>query len=265
MMIRELDAWRRKVSALRSASASRLASEQNTTHVNAGGFRPSASLRTVPPHPISRSSQCAPRHRTCRIGSCSSGMLSMVLDGAPRRAPHRPRHLAARVQIVELLFVLEGVHAGPEASVLVREESVPLDQPAEGCLDELLARVHHIEDVSPEDEEPSIDPEAGIVGGLDACHPATVVGLNHMKRRGWTDAEKTRRCVTAADVVHVGRQMQVGQAIRIVGHEEVVAVVEIWLHRLEALAEIRMEPRVDERDLPVVDVAPQELDILPAL
>ena len=59
--------------------------------------------------------------------------------------------------------------------------------------------------------------------------------------------------------------MEVGQAVRVVRHEEIVTVVEIWLHGLEPLAEIRTEAGVDERDPPVIDVAPKELDIFPAL
>src|SRR2546427_2312457 len=192
-------------------------------------------------------------------------MVSTVLTGAPGEIPDGPRCLPPGIHIVEPLLVLERVHARPKARVRVGEESVLLDQATEGRLDELITRLHDVKDVPPEDEEPPIDPEAGLTGRLEAANPATVVGLDHVKGRCWRHAEKARRRVTAPEIIEVRRQMEVGQAVRVVRHEEIVTVVEIWLHGLEPLAEIRTEAGVDERDPPVIDVAPKELDIFPAL
>src|SRR5256885_2452188 len=192
-------------------------------------------------------------------------MLSTILAVAPGRIPDGPRRLTTGVHIIERLFVLERVHARPKARVLICKEPVLFDQATEGRVYKLITRLHDVEDVSPEDENPAIDPEAGIVGRPDAADPAPVVGLDHMKGIGWVHAQKTRRGVTAAEVVEVRRQMEVGQAVRVVRHEEIVTVVEIWLHGLEALAEVRVEASVDEGNLPLIDVATQELDILPAL
>src|SRR6185436_14286336 len=137
MMIRALGVPARSVSAARSASASRVGSEVKTTQVNAGGVGLPASVSTVPPQPISRSSQWAPRHKTCLTGG--SNRSNRTLSMRRRVPPDPPRGLAAGFHVVELLLVLEGVHAGPEARVSIGQQLLLLDQASERLLHELFA------------------------------------------------------------------------------------------------------------------------------
>ena len=59
------------------------------------------------------------------------------------------------------------------------------------------------------------------------------------------------------------RQRQVGQAVAVVG-EELRLVADETFDRLQALADVRREARLDERDLPVVDVAAEQFELLAA-
>src|SRR5262249_18325260 len=66
--------------------------------------------------------------------------------------PHLPGRVPLGVQVFELLPVLERVHAGPVAAVLVGEQLPLLDQPLEGLLHQLLAVAHVLEDLRAEGE-----------------------------------------------------------------------------------------------------------------
>src|SRR5262249_23173779 len=63
-----------------------------------------------------------------------------------RLVPDRPGRIAARVDVLELLSVLERVHRHPEAIVLVGRELPAPDQPMERLHDELFAVPHVVED-----------------------------------------------------------------------------------------------------------------------
>src|SRR5262245_55155052 len=120
---------RRNASALWSASRSRVASDEKTTQVNAGGFGLSISRSTVPPQPISRSSQCAPRHRTCRIGGVILARETLTmrpwrLAGMP---PELPWHVAARLHIIECLLIFEGIHTRPETVVPIPDHLLKIN------------------------------------------------------------------------------------------------------------------------------------------
>src|SRR5262245_6755201 len=169
--------------ALRSASASRIGSELNTTHVKVGGCGASASLRIVPPQPISRSSQWAPRQSTLRMCGvrCSKRSDSMrarstdthrararhafarrapKVTVAPVELPHLPANLTTRVQVLEQLFVLERVHASPEAVVGIGEQPARSGEPLKWLLDQFLAGFHPVKNLRPHHEEATVDPHS---------------------------------------------------------------------------------------------------------
>jgi len=56
-----------------------------------------------------------------------------------RFPPQLPRRIATRVNLVEMLLLLEGVHARPEAVVGIGEQLALLDEPTEWLLDQFLA------------------------------------------------------------------------------------------------------------------------------
>ena len=64
----------------------------------------------------------------------------------------------------------------------------------------------------------------------------------------------------AAEVVDHGGQRQVGEAVAVVGQEHLLALQE-GLHGLEAHADVGVEAGVDEGDLPVLDVAGEQVDL----
>src|SRR3954470_17638429 len=83
------------------------------------------------------------RRRTARRGSGLHGLAG----------PHLPRGVAAGRDAVELDLVLERVHRAPEPVVGVCQQPLRLDEPGERLDDELLARVHVLEDLSAQGEE----------------------------------------------------------------------------------------------------------------
>src|ERR1041385_4343621 len=66
--------------------------------------------------------------------------------------PDLPRRVPARLEVLERLLVLEGVHALPEALVRIGGEPSPRDEALERLLHELLALAQHVEDPGREGE-----------------------------------------------------------------------------------------------------------------
>ncbi len=59
------------------------------------------------------------------------------------------------------------------------------------------------------------------------------------------------------------RQIQVGEAVRVVGEEDLL-LVDVLAHRRQALADVRAHPGVDEGDPPVLDVRVEQLEVAAA-
>ena len=75
-----------------------------------------------------------------------------------------------------------------------------------------------------------------------------------------THREEARHPVHGPEVLDVRVEVEIGEAVAVVGEERLV-VVEVRLHRAEALADARRQAGVDERDAPVVDVAVQQAQL----
>src|SRR5262245_21871630 len=220
-------------------------------------------LSTVPPQPISRSSQCAPRHRTRSMGrsNWSNRTLSMRAPGPP----DLPRRIAPGLHVVEPLLILEGIHAGPEAGVPVGQQLLLPNEVAKRLLDEFLAGLYRIENGPLEDEEAPVDPQPRVLSVPDVVNQPGIVDVDDVERVGGPHGQKARGHVVATEVIEIRRQVQIGEAVGVVGHEHVVVVTQEALHGLQALPEVRVQAGVDERDPPVLDVATEDLDVLATL
>src|SRR5882672_2412867 len=108
------------------------------------------------------SSGWAPRHKTRNGPERRAPRGGSRRMGSAVRAPHFPRRLAARVEILELLLVLERVHGGKEPVVTIRHQLLGRDQPLERLLHELLAVAQVVENLTPEHKVAAVDPEIGL-------------------------------------------------------------------------------------------------------
>src|SRR5215813_1866618 len=125
------------------ASVPRTPGALNTTQCSSASGCALSSSSTEPPHPISMSSECAPRNRTL------SGPAS-ALRGE-NRSPEALTSGGDRCRC------LRRVHRHPETVVRVREQLVLLHESAERLLDELFAFLDVVEDLTAEREEPGVD------------------------------------------------------------------------------------------------------------
>ena len=75
--------------------------------------------------------------------------------------------------------------------------------------------------------------------------------------------EASHRILPAENVDH-GRQRQIGNTVAVV-REEHLLTLEKGLNRLEPHADVGVEAGVHECDLPVLDVAGEEIDLTAAL
>src|SRR5215510_858409 len=136
-----------------------------------------------PPHPISMSSQCAPRQSTLNVvfldlkrssGWIMRPVLGEEACGCPRPhgilAPDRPGRLASPMDLLELVTVLERVHRHPEPVIFVRREPIHFDQTPERLDDKLFTVAHVVEDLSLEGEEAPVDPRRGLAELLNVRH-----------------------------------------------------------------------------------------------
>src|SRR5262245_28872226 len=161
----------RNAAAPARASGARTGSELRTTHLKSASGLSAASLSIVPPQPISMSSQCAPRQRTCSGKPWRAPSAKGSISGTPaaRRGsslhdllglvPDLPRRMAPRIELLQPLTVLERVHRHPEAVVGIGDELAFPDEALEGLQHELLSVVDVLEDLLAEGEEAGVDPE----------------------------------------------------------------------------------------------------------
>src|SRR5690242_12927774 len=83
-----------------------------------------------------RAFSCPPHHGA----GVDDGVARSRTDaGFGAALPDLPRRVPARLEVLQRLLVLEGVHALPEAFVAIGDEPAPRDEPLERLLHELLA------------------------------------------------------------------------------------------------------------------------------
>ena len=126
---------------------------------------------------------------------------------------------------------------------------------------QLLARLDVVEDLLSEYEKASIDPNIGFPHALDAFYRIARLKLYNMEALRGLRAQEAGNLPALGNAVDQFGKRAIGQAIRVIGEEHVLAL-EIFLDRLQTLADVRREPRIDECDPPVGDVALLQLYVL---
>src|SRR5204863_9800831 len=76
---------------------------------------------------------------------------------ALRCAPHFPWGCPFRVQLVEVLLVLECVHRRSKTVVSMCSQLTGPDQALKRLLHQLFPRAHVVKDLAPKQEEPAVD------------------------------------------------------------------------------------------------------------
>src|SRR6266511_151839 len=183
----------------------------------------------------------------------------IVLLDAVRRFPQRPRRPSALHERFEIVLVLERVERRPEAVVRIGDELAPLDQATEGLFDQILVLTQEVEDLATEYEVAAVDPQVRFRHGLDALNEVTIGELDDVERVAVrANAEKAGRLPTSQDARDHVRQRCVGEGVAVGGEEDLV-VLEVRARGPEPLTDACLQPGVDERDPPILDVAPKQL------
>src|SRR5690606_16379102 len=108
------------------------------------------------------------------------------------------------------------------------------------------------------------DRKRGIAHRTERSHEAPVVGPYAVETRRRTYRNEARNGLARAEIGDVLVERQIGQAVSVVG-EELRLVLEITPYTSQPLTNVRMQPGVDERDAPFVEIRAFELDLLAAL
>ena len=178
--------------------------------------------------------------------------------------PDLPWSAAVLVQGLEPLLVLQRVHRGPESLVPLREHLAGRHQPLQRLLDEVLAGSQLVEELPAQDEVTAVDPD---VGAHHVAHrpDAAVVGhRDHVEAVVRAHREEARRRLLVLGAGDHRGQVGVGQRVPVVGEEELVVGQQV-ADGAQPLADRRPQAGVDEGDVPVVDVGPQQMDVRAAV
>src|ERR1017187_5346501 len=111
--------------------------------------------------------------------------------------PNFPGRRATRIQALQMLPVLEGVHAGPKAIVGITNQLLFRQQAMEWLDDQLFFIAHVLENLFLEDKKPAIDAYAAVVDGMDPRNQAAVALFqrNQMVAEIRPDTEKAGNLV----------------------------------------------------------------------
>src|ERR1044071_9666243 len=167
--------------------------------------------------------------------------------------PDLPGGAPLRQQLVQLDLVAEGVHAAPEAVVRDRHHLALLHQAPERLHPQLLAFLHVVEDLPAQSEVAAVDAQGGVGRVLQLAEVVLGVGVDDVEGLGHAHAEERGDLVALHEALDVGAEVEIGQTVRVVGQEHLVAL-DVLLHAAQALAAVRALAGVDEGDVPVVDV-----------
>ena len=125
----------------------------------------SSQLRSVPPAPISISSECAPRHSTDNRSPAPGDPKSLHrTHRGSDTGVQLPGRIATLDHFLEHLPVPERVHGPPKSFVPVGHELSTVDETLEGLHDQFIAFLNVVEYFLPEDEKSAIDPYLGTHG-----------------------------------------------------------------------------------------------------
>src|SRR5579883_647210 len=183
-----------------------------------------------------------------------------MIDARPGRfglvagsVPQLPAGLTTSIHVVEVLLLLEGVHAGPESFVLVGNELPLLDEALKWLLHQLFSLFNVVENLPLEDEESPVDPDIRAIDIADSVDRAVLNRGDDVERLGRLHRHETGYLVAATEVVEQSGKMQIGQSVGIVGQEDVLAG-QMLLNRFQTLADVGAEAGIHEGNCPVLDV-----------
>ena len=210
-----------------------------------------------------------PNTRWVTVSSSSPSPSGAVGRRAHWRAravtvPDRPGRTPLSEQVLELLALLERVHADPVAVVPVGHQLAARDQTLEGFVDQILARLQDVEDRLPQDEEAAVDPEARRARQLNVLDAVVSADRDDVERLAGTHRQKGRDLAATDRVLDQLGQGEVGQHVGVVGKEQVLAF-QVPAHGGQALADVGVAAGLGEGDPPAVDVALEQLDARPTL
>src|SRR5207244_1241395 len=185
-------------------------------------------------------------------------------SNAGRPLPYLPGSTSPRMQVVQHLLVLERVHAHPETIVFMGDEVSLHHETLEGFVEEFLAVADVPEDVSTKDEIAPVDPKPRVSHVRDAVHHRVVIRRDKVVADVRLHGEEARDLAAPSKLVDLHRKRRIGEAIAVIRKEHVF-IGKMSFRELETLADIRGQARIYKRDLPIVDVAVEQLKVLSAL
>ena len=177
--------------------------------------------------------------------------------------PDFPRRRAL-VQLLEALLVLERVHALPETGALVGQQGLLLNQPLKGLPHQFLARLQIAEDLLAHHEEATVDPNVAATQRANLPDHALRLDVDNVKTRSGLHQQQRSDGVALPEGLQHGREWDIAQAVAVVREKHVFAL-QVGLDRFEPLADVGVGSGLHEGDRPVVDIAAQQVDLLPAV
>src|SRR2546425_12655479 len=147
--------------------------------------------------------------RATRLGEVE-GKHSVDSDAAGS-LPDFPRRFPLRIEVVELLLILEGVPAGPETLVAIGQELLFRDEAPEGFLDELFALADVFEDVLAKNEVAAVDANVAPGDVLDAGHQIAAVQGDEVIAQVRPDTKEAGGFALALKVIDVLGQRQIAE------------------------------------------------------
>src|SRR5690606_12282055 len=157
-----------------------------------------------------------------------------------------------------------GVHRAPEALVPIGQELPFRDQPVERGLDQLVARLHVVEDLLAQDEEAAVDEEVGVSDRPELRDVAVRPHPDLMEAVPGLDGGEACDCVAALELLVHLVERDIGETVTVVREEHGIRL-EVVPNDHESYADIAMKDSVDEGNAPAVQVDRMQLDFSTAL
>src|SRR5262249_53417967 len=154
----------------------------------------------------------------------------------------------------ENLLVLEGVHAGPEAVVPVRDELPAFEEAPERLIQQLLAVLDVVEDALSESKVAAVDTEIRSIDVDDRRDQPISVRRDEVAGDIRLHVREAGGLAAPNELGQLSVERQVGEAVGIVREKDFV-VGQVLLDRSEALTDVGRGAGVDKGDPPIVDVA----------
>jgi hypothetical protein len=130
------------------------------------------------------------------------------------------------MQILEVLFVLECIHAGPEAVMQVGDQLALLNQPMERLVHQILTLLDVVKDLPPKNKVTAINNAARSSNMSNLLYDSVPTQDDLMEGRCRPDSDKARDLSAPQKKVNQLRQHQVTQAVGIVREKQLFLVDE---------------------------------------